>query len=345
MNTPILWMKFPDEGLLSVAFGSEERARFERLFECAVPDSAWQSALIQLHFPTTRPTTQMIRWHQNCPYFNWTCMIETCAQGAATLKRQSDSRFLCQATPTLSGIWALIKAQWRISKFLQKSDQSADPIAQSLALGIALQFFVLQLGSAVPQMGAWLAGSLPVPQRYRRTIQTIQNLQLRRTSLSEAWHKILPASATPQDFSALPDFFWDDVPPAETSPAPVLSPPLSEQNGWKGLSVCAGAVTGLAVIATSARDIPKLEALKAATNAPLILVFRNARPETTEIFHLASAVLFAEGGILSHAATIAREMNLPAITGLGPAFFAIIKENDAALWLNVDATKASITIL
>jgi hypothetical protein len=51
--------------------------------------------------------------------------------------------------------------------------------------------------------------------------------------------------------------------------------------------------------------------------------------------------LFAEGGVLSPACTVARERNIPSITGLGPGFFELIKASDK-LWLNMDGSTATV---
>jgi len=59
--------------------------------------------------------------------------------------------------------------------------------------------------------------------------------------------------------------------------------------------------------------------------APSILCFARARPETTEHFSNASALIFAEGGALSHACSIARERGIPTVSGLGRTFAGAIQ--------------------
>lgn len=337
----ILWMKFPDEVLQTAQFDAAARTRLEEIFDCAGLNSPWQQALALLTFPPTPAGTTLLRWYQDCPYFNWSVMAASFSLGAVRIEQLPGNGFTLKTKSGFTALWALIKAQWKISKFLQTSPTEGPPLARSLALGLALQFFILQLGKDSAQMGNWLAGSPPAPPRYRAVIATIQSLQLQRTALSSAWHALFPS--LPDDMvspPSLPAFFWDDQEPPSAPPVPIAE----KTENWRGVSVCAGRCTGLAVIAASGRDLARLEALKAETNAPLILVFRNARPETTEVFSLASAVLFAEGGVLSHAATIAREMNLPALTSLGPDFFAYIKANEK-IWLSLDADAATVQLV
>lgn len=335
----ILWMKFPDEVLQTAQFDAAARTRLEEIFSTEDTTSPWQQALALLTFPPTPTGTTLLRWYQDCPYFNWSVMAASFSLGAVRIEQLPDNGFTLKTKSGFTALWALIKAQWKISKFLQTSPTEGPPLARSLALGLALQFFILQLGKDSAQMGNWLAGSPVAPPRYRAVIAKIQSLQLQRTELSFAWHALFPS--LPDDMVSpqpLPPFFWDDQEPPSAPPVPLAE---EKTGNWSGVSVCTGRCTGLAVIAASGRDLARLEALKAETNAPLILVFHNARPETTEVFALASAVLFAEGGVLSHAATIAREMNLPALTGLGPDFFAYIKANEK-IWLSLDADAATV---
>ena len=331
-------MKFPDEVLQTAQFDAAARTRLEEIFSTEDTTSPWQQALALLKFPPTPAGTTLLRWYQDCPYFNWSVMAASSSLGAVRIERQPDNGFALKTETGLTALLALMKAQWKISKFLQTQQTEAPPLARSLALGLALQFFILQLGKDSAQMGNWLAGSPPAPPRYRAVIAKIQSLQLQRTELSFAWHALFPS--LPDDMVSpqpLPGFFWDDQEP----PSAPMVPTAETTENWSGVSVCTGRCTGLAVIAASGRDLARLEALKAEANAPLILVFRNARPETTEVFSVASAVLFAEGGVLSHAATIAREMNLPALTGLGPDFFAYVKANEK-VWLSLDADAATV---
>jgi phosphohistidine swiveling domain-containing protein len=72
-----------------------------------------------------------------------------------------------------------------------------------------------------------------------------------------------------------------------------------------------------------------------------ILVSQTTDPTLMPAFHKASAVITDVGGMLSHAAITARELNLPCIVGTGSAS-KILKTGD---YIEVDTTKGVIKIL
>ena len=51
-----------------------------------------------------------------------------------------------------------------------------------------------------------------------------------------------------------------------------------------------------------------------------ILIFKRATPESTTYFSGAHAILYVEGGLLSHACCVARERNIACATRLGWGF-------------------------
>src|SRR5258706_12223962 len=59
------------------------------------------------------------------------------------------------------------------------------------------------------------------------------------------------------------------------------------------------------------------EAVKAAANAPVILVSKETTPDDIHGMEVAKGVLTAVGGKSSHAAVVARGMGLPCIVGAG----------------------------
>ena len=183
------------------------------------------------------------------------------------------------------------------------------------------------------------------PQQYRKTIRQIQAVQMRRTDMSHVWKEAFPASAGETALPAgLPEFFWDDAAPVAGNKAAPPRTDTGKDGVWKGLSVCAGTVTGLAVAVPAVPEPAKLLALKEKYKAPLILVFRRARPETTELFPYADALVFTEGGVLSHACTVARERNIPSVTAVGPGFYELVK-NGEKIWLSLDGSGATVKIL
>ena len=107
---------------------------------------------------------------------------------------------------------------------------------------------------------------------------------------------------------------------------------------WRGLPVSSGTVTGRAVFLSRDLTLP-------VTSDPLIAVFLRARPETTELFGQVVAVVYAEGGALSHACTVAREQGMPCVTGLGRPFFTLLSGRDGAVWLSVDGAAGTVDII
>jgi phosphohistidine swiveling domain-containing protein len=340
---PALWLKFPDEALFSAAFSGAAKRRLEGIFSAADETAPWRQALARIGFPAPPPHTRLIAWRGDAPYFNWSCMARTVSGGAAYAARAEDGAYRLRLRPGLRALGGLLASQWKTARFLRDLESGPEDLAQSIALGLALQALLLRLGADGAHLAAWLADPARAPARHRKTLRQVQAVQMRRTALSHLWHGLFPAAAPGRESAqeSLPPFFWDDAPPAA---APRAAPHRPEGGPWRGMSVCAGRVCGLAV---AARPLPAPEALAALRreyNAPLILVFPQARPETTELFAAADAVLFAAGGVLSHACTVARERNLPAITGLGPAFYAAI-ESDRRLWLEIDGGRGTVSIL
>jgi pyruvate,water dikinase len=333
-----LWLKFPDEVLFSSRFSVAEKRRLEDIFSVSDSTSAWRQALDRIGL--SQPGhDRLIRWHRDAPYFNWSCMAQTVSGGAVHAVKKDGYYQMC-VSYSPNDLWALLRSQWKIARFLKPKKEQNSDIAESIALGIALQALVLRLGSNVDKMASWLAAPDSAPKEYRKTLRQIQAVQMRRTEISHVWKEAFPGDHGPEGATeSLSEFFWDDNVPVD-EPVAAVERPVSDGQ-WKGLSVCGGQVTGLAVAVPSAPDPAALAALKDAYNAPLILVFRRARPETTELFGHAAALLFAEGGVLSHACTVARERNIPAITGLGPGFFELIKAGEK-VWLNIDGRAATV---
>ena len=102
-----------------------------------------------------------------------------------------------------------------------------------------------------------------------------------------------------------------------------------------GVSVGDGPVTG------TARIIPSAEAGLARDLAPgdvLVAPFTDA--PWTPLFVVAGAVVVETGGVLSHAATVAREFGIPAVVMVKDAT-RIIADGDE---VTVDAAVGTVTI-
>lgn len=327
---PTLWLKFPDEALFYRTFSAADKKRLEDIFSVSDGHSPWRRALALLRIPATDEL--LLFWHENVPYFNWSAMVRIVSGGAVAALPAENGGYRFQPDYTPRRIWALLVRQWRMARFMAK-DPGGDALAESLALGLGLQSLILQLGADAGQLALWLARPEQAPSKYRRLLRQIQKVQMRRTALSPAWRELFPppAGTESDDRPPLPDHFWDQ-PPA-TAAASQPSRPHGPE--WQGMPVCTGRRTGLAV--ADMQDLP-------GDGTPLILVFRRARPETTEYFAHAAAVLFAEGGILSHACTVARERNLPAVTALGTDLIDYLRQRQR-VWLSVDGGTGRVKVL
>ncbi len=102
----------------------------------------------------------------------------------------------------------------------------------------------------------------------------------------------------------------------------------------KGAGVSRGLATGKVYVILSNNDFKKFE-------DGGILVTSATRPDFVPLMKKASAIVTNEGGILSHAAIISRELKKPCIVGTGKAT-NILKDGDV---VEVDANKGIVKIL
>lgn len=327
-----LWFKFPDEAAASLVFDDDAKRKFGEVFAADNPQSPWNAALDLLGFQKT--SEALIQWHEGSPYFNWSAMVDVIGGGAIKVLRKNDNGYAFHVSYAPFGLWRMFVCQWKTVRFLQKPPSEKDGIAHSIALGLVLQIMILRLGKyADADLAKWLAGTASVPQTYQKTVAQLHAVQMRRTLLSPLWKEILPQKMVEQD-KALPEYFWDRPPISAASVQKRI-----EQKNWTGHSVCAGKVSGRAVVIAKVSEAK----LSKEKDMPIILIFRRARPETVELFEFADAVLFAEGGLLSHACVVAREMNIPAVTGLGSDFY-----DEAAKcggMISVDAVSGTVEFL
>jgi phosphohistidine swiveling domain-containing protein len=332
-----LWLKFPDELLATASFSAEEQKKFSSIFS---PDenSPWRDALKRLGLKNPANPQPLIKWHKNAPYFNWAQFAQIISCGAMEPVKSSNGQYAFAARYSMVSFWNLVRAQWTITRYLQIPHE--DSIAESLALGIAMQFLILRLGSKSKFLAQWLAAPPSAPPSFRKIVTEIQSIQLRRTKMSYVWLELFPGLQRKEDGEALPEFFWDDEIPR------AVKAEVSEATGeWKAMPVCAGKITGIAVIMNSKPDAESLRNLKSQYNAPLILVFRNGHPKTVEYFPLANALVFLQGGILSHACTVAREMNIPAVTAPAESFGEFLNTKEDKIWLEIDGAVGRIKAL
>ena len=337
-----LWFRFPDEDLLFTRFREAEKKQLEDIFSSTYEDSPWNKALKLLKFSLTEE--KMICWHCDVPYFNWSEMVKIVSGGAIQSVKGKKNSYGFLVSYKIRALWKLLMCQLKIVRFLKRP--GTEDIAESIALGLVLQALVMRLGRDERSLAVWLAGSAEVPKKYKKLISQVQSVQIRRTHLSPVWKEFFPERSDNGSIQEnLPGHFWDK-PPSGTVRR--KSSPASKAKQWKGLSVCTGHVAGVAVPVAHNTDVSKFSVLKEKYAAPLILVFRYARPETTEVFEHADALLFAEGGILSHACTVARERNISAVTALGGGFFSQVNkavQKGETVWLSVEGGTGIVKVI
>src|SRR3989344_7695577 len=117
--------------------------------------------------------------------------------------------------------------------------------------------------------------------------------------------------------------------------------PISD-NVLKGISANKGKITAKArVLEYTLKDFGKTENLINSMQKGEILVTETTGPEIIKACNKAIAIITDEGGLLSHAAIISRELKIPCIVGTKFAT-STIKTGDL---LEVDADNGTVTIL
>ncbi|MDD9901708.1 MAG: PEP-utilizing enzyme [Alphaproteobacteria bacterium] len=331
----ILWVLFPDEVFSGRSFDAAARTRFEDVFDPKIPDSPWNTALSCLGVPRVK-AERMVNWHRGAPYFNAGAMASA-VSGNAVFPVKAGEGYAFKSRLGLFGLCGILWRQWRMARFIdtwsKTSDTSGD-IAESIALGLCMQSLMMRLDKrAHENMHAWLADPEKAPAMQKSVFTLMQKLQMRRTELSPVWSDVVPEAVNAHDETP-PPFFWN-TPPEGMPEVPVNT---ASNGPWQGKGVTAGQVTGLAVVAD------RLDVSHEKPADSCIYIFKNARPDTVEFFEKADAVLYANGGALSHACTVARDMGKPCITALGSDFYAALKEQDG-VWLRIDVQAGSVAIV
>lgn len=99
----------------------------------------------------------------------------------------------------------------------------------------------------------------------------------------------------------------------------------------KGKSAYPGLVSGLAKVIRNIDEKPRLIKNR-------IIVIRMSSPRTMKLISSSSALVTDEGGVLSHAAILSRELKIPCVIGTKIAT-KVLKSGDRVL---VDATKGTV---
>jgi len=108
----------------------------------------------------------------------------------------------------------------------------------------------------------------------------------------------------------------------------------SEGRTVRGIAVSTGCYEGRSRVIESLEDLPKLQKGD-------VLVTRSTSAAFNSLLPLVGAIVTDRGGLMSHAAIVAREYALPGVVGCQVATRTI---RDGA-WVRVDADKGEVTIL
>jgi phosphoenolpyruvate synthase/pyruvate phosphate dikinase len=133
---------------------------------------------------------------------------------------------------------------------------------------------------------------------------------------------------------AVPPFYGK---PPEGPMDPVLErifggkPPEVQEQSFKGYAASQGVYKGTVKVVRGIDDFAKV------TKGD-ILVCKTTTPPWTVLFTVAGAIVTDAGGILSHAATVAREYKLPAVVGTKVAT-SMLKDGDQ---VTVDGTNGVV---
>lgn len=348
-TAPCLWLSFPEESLSQRQFSPDARSRLEQVFDINIAQSPLRRAMALLGMQPPQTETRMMTWYNGAPYINGNALAWVVSAGSAMPQPQGTNGFLFVTRYTLRNVLRVMAQQWRVTRFVQDrlsghTPPDADGLTESIALGLCVQVLLMRLDAArIADMPRYLAAPETAPALYRRTFEWLQKLQLRRSDLSSVWHGLFadaPVNLDVEKQSSLPAFFWDhpDM-PAPAADAQIPVPDISGTSVFTGLPVCAGRVAGRAIVVQRTADIPPPQPDKP------VYIFRHARPETTVYFAQAGAVVFANGGVLSHACVVARDMGVPCVTGLGDEFYAEVKDAGDALRIAVDGASGEVEII
>lgn len=339
-----LWLAFPEDSISQRQFGPDAQRRLEDIFNLADHRSPWRRAMALLRMPAPAGNEKMIAWRNGVPYVNGSVLGYIASGGIVTAVPDAQRGYRFAAARVFFKLMQVVALQWRVTRFIQerlaeRTPPDADDITESLALGLALQTLLMRLDAKTSaRMAQYLADPASAPALNRKTFIWIQALQLRRTALSPAWHRLFADTVAVETPRRLPAFYWDDALPPD-APLPEHTVPARQTKFFKGQPVCAGRLEAAAEIVLHPSDTPPPRADKP------VYVFRYARPETTVYFAQAGALVFAQGGVLSHACVVARDMGIPCVTGAGEDFWTQISSASAGLRLAVDGSSGEVVII
>lgn len=353
----ILWHKIDQETSLPQNLVESERLILERIFDPTNPTSVWCRALAMAGLPRPRHTiAPLIRWEADTLFINWTAMVLSISCGI-TEPVPVEGGFGYKSNFKLLRMFSLFYSQWKTEILVQDvlnsnlvaydfshmNDKDLyEKICESLALGFAMHLMMLRLPIYKPQdFASWLAAPDSAPAHLRKTVKKIQAIQKHRTRLSPAWLRLFaprPSSVSSECETLL--FFWND-PPSKMMVEKNLEISIDSESikasSWHGKPVCPGIVQSDYILIDSLQDFPP-----SILSKKQILIFTRAHPDTTEYFQFAQGLVFIQGGALAHACTIAREMMIPSVTGLGFDFLKAVRSRPAGSVLQIDGMTGAV---
>jgi len=107
-----------------------------------------------------------------------------------------------------------------------------------------------------------------------------------------------------------------------------------DPNELRGNGASAGVVRGTARVALSPDDFGRIQPGD-------IIVCPSSNPSWVPVFAIAGGLVTNTGGVLSHAAVVAREFGLPAVVGTGDATARIV---DGRM-VEIDGTRGTVRLL
>lgn len=319
-----VWVRFSEDTSLPPVLGADEKTLLEKIFSGVDPESPLQKAFRRLGLVLA--SQPMLKWEGENPLFNWQAVVAVL--GGGWIEAAAPDAY--RTNPTPLHLFRFLRTQWEISRYLARTlkaplpENEEDQIVESLALGFA----ALMLTFSLPrhdqaQLAEWLARPEKLSARLRRTVLKLRAIQSRRTKLTPAWQHLFPGTED-----------------AGTESKDASKPARTE---WSGIGVSGYAVVGRLHLAESGAA-----GTISSSVDPVIFVFRRARPDSTTCFGKAAAVLYAEGGVMSHACTIAREENLTCVTALGVDFYEDIRalaSQEEQVWLSVDGQTGRVGLV
>lgn len=356
----VLWLKFDNDTSLPYPLTKTEKEKLTLIFNLKT-NSPFKKALNCLGLESRTSSKNLITWFEDTAYVNWSFFVTTVSCGTIKII-PSKNGYQMKPNYSLFSLLKLIKTQWKIQNFIENAENSPTDldhteaaIQQSLALGLVILALTLRLSSkSQSNLAESLLSMDAAAKKDQATLKLIQSLQVKRTSLSRAWEKLFVKRPNCENPWPGPDFLWgpEDSPPEDiirwntnstnttqnhTTPDQNFSEPFK----WNGIPVCGGNAVGTLFYCKdfSQKSLHNIKTL----GTPIVLAFPYAKPESVDFFPYSAALLFAHGGFVSHACTVAREHGIPCITNLGKQFSRWCAENSGQL-VEVNATEGKVSL-